>query len=195
MEWKRRNPWLLSSFLGLSLIACGGGTPGGSGSGKCSGLNAGDIIITEIMANPKGSDSYQEYVEIYNPTSNPIDLNGVKVFISKDDGSNEKSKVTLKDATVQPGQYFTIGDFSDAVDEETGIAPTPYSHLDYTISKTFSITNNDARLGLRCGETILDEVTWAKSKEGYALILSGNKLNAADHSSATTWCNIPAEDS
>ena len=96
MEWKRRNRLLLSSFLGLSLLACGGGTPGGSGSTKCSGLNAGDIIITEIMANPKGPDGYQEYVEIYNPTSNPIELNGVKVFISKDDGSNEKSKVTLK---------------------------------------------------------------------------------------------------
>lgn len=194
MEWKRRNRLLLSSFLGLSLLACGGGTPGGSGSTKCSGLNAGDIIITEIMANPKGPDGYQEYVEIYNPTSNPIELNGVKVFISKDDGSNEKSKVTLKDATIQPGQYFTIGDFSDAVDEETGIAPTPYSHLDYTISKTFSITNSNARIGLRCSETILDEVIWSSSKEGRALILSGDKLNAVDHSSATNWCSIPAED-
>ncbi|MFQ5583267.1 MAG: lamin tail domain-containing protein [Calditrichia bacterium] len=43
----------------------------------------GDLVITEFMANPSAvSDGHGEYVEFYNNTASPIDING---FILKDD--------------------------------------------------------------------------------------------------------------
>lgn len=46
----------------------------------------GDLVITEFMANPSAvSDANGEYLEIYNMTTNPIDING---FILRDDGSD-----------------------------------------------------------------------------------------------------------
>lgn len=33
-----------------------------------------DLIITEIMTNPEGTDSYREWLEVYNPTKNKIEI-------------------------------------------------------------------------------------------------------------------------
>jgi hypothetical protein len=37
---------------------------------------SGPVIITEIMFNPAGSDEGQEFVEIHNPTTNPVNISG-----------------------------------------------------------------------------------------------------------------------
>ena len=49
-------------------------------------VTTGDLLITEIMANPAAvSDSNGEWFEIFNTSSNAINLNGL---IIKDNGSN-----------------------------------------------------------------------------------------------------------
>src|SRR5690606_14739309 len=48
----------------LSLSACGDG--GGGREGGCESIIAGDLVVTEIMANPPGPDSGSEWFEIYN---------------------------------------------------------------------------------------------------------------------------------
>lgn len=55
---------------------------GGLGSGpevenSCSG-----IIISELLVNPDGSDSGNEFIELYNPSSNSISLFGCKLQTS-----------------------------------------------------------------------------------------------------------------
>lgn len=50
------------------------------------GQSPGDLVISEFMANPNAvSDNNGEYVEFYNNTSNPIDING---FTLRDDDSD-----------------------------------------------------------------------------------------------------------
>ncbi len=198
MEWKKKNRFfgvgILGSFLGMSLLACGGTDTGSGGGNKCSGLNEGDLIITEFMANPKGTDDWQEYIEIYNPTSNPIELKGVKLFRSKNDGSSETSKWTFGEATIQPGQYFTVGDFNTEPDETTGIAAEPYAHLDYIFDTKFALRGDNGLIGFRCGSTIIDQVTYTSTKEAQAQILSGDKLSSIDNDDEANWCAIPKEE-
>lgn len=46
----------------------------------------GDLVITEFMANPAAvTDANGEYLELYNMTTSPIDING---FILRDDGTD-----------------------------------------------------------------------------------------------------------
>ena len=48
------------------------------------GQSPGDLVISEFMANPQAVlDANGEYVEFYNNTSNPVDING---FTLRDDG-------------------------------------------------------------------------------------------------------------
>ena len=74
--------------------------------------NSGDLIITEIMADPTSvSDTYGEYFEIYNTTSNPIDLEG---FVLKDEGSNYHTITSSNGQTaVPPNSYFVFARNAD----------------------------------------------------------------------------------
>lgn len=40
-------------------------------------VNIKDILISEVLANPCGNDSRNEYIEIYNSGNTPIDVNGL----------------------------------------------------------------------------------------------------------------------
>lgn len=50
-----------------------------------TGLNYGDIVISEVMANPKNCPGYPEieYIEIYNRTDSTINLSGWKIRYGK----------------------------------------------------------------------------------------------------------------
>lgn len=51
------------------------------------GQSPGDLVISEFMANPQAVlDANGEYVEFYNNTGNPIDING---FTLRDDGTDD----------------------------------------------------------------------------------------------------------
>lgn len=176
-----------------ALAACGDSGTGGGGGAKCSGLLEGDFIITEFMANPKGTDDFKEYVEIYNPGDMPLDLNGVKLFRSKTDGSSETSKWTIKNAVLEPGQYFVMGDFDETPDPETGLVPTLYSHLNYGFPTKLGLGSSGI-IGLRCGSNVIDTVTYNSVKESQASILSKDKLNAPNHADESNWCSVPKDD-
>src|SRR5687768_5630304 len=59
---------LFWAALGVGLGGCAGGEPVG---GVCD-LLPGDVVISEVMANPLGSsDSNGEWFELYNPSDEP----------------------------------------------------------------------------------------------------------------------------
>ena len=63
-----------------------------------------DLLITEVMPNPAAvSDSKGEWFELFNPTSEIIDLDGI---ILKDDGSNEYH--FDGPLPISPGAYFVL---------------------------------------------------------------------------------------
>lgn len=68
-----------------------------------STVYAKDIIITEILADPSPQVGLPdaEYIEIYNRSSNPIDVNGWKF-------SDGNSTATLPSTIILPDQYWVI---------------------------------------------------------------------------------------
>lgn len=90
--------------------AGGGGTPGGGAGG--------DLVITEFMADPDAtSDSQGEYFEVYNGSSEPINLNG---YVVNDLGSD--SHTIGEDITVVPGEFVVLATSSDPVGDGS-VAP------------------------------------------------------------------------
>jgi hypothetical protein len=68
---------LIPSVNNINLVACGG-VPDKCEATDCPVVidanESNRLIITEIQNNPQREDDDREYVEIYNPSANPIDL-------------------------------------------------------------------------------------------------------------------------
>lgn len=71
-----------------------------------------DLLITEIMANPaQVSDSNGEWFELFNPTLEAVDLEGL---ILSDDGSNHHVINSGGSLLVNPGEYFVLAGNADS---------------------------------------------------------------------------------
>lgn len=62
------------------------------------------LLINEVEANPKGSDSGAEWVELYNPTTVSIDLSGWKISVTY--LSHPTGWERLPAVTIAPGGYY-----------------------------------------------------------------------------------------
>ena len=68
---------------------------------------ANDIVITEIMANPSGTDGNREWIEIYNNDIVSVDMTGWKFFEA---GSNHGLSLSQGSLTLAPGDFAVIVD-------------------------------------------------------------------------------------
>ena len=154
-----------------ALAGCAGGGGGGGGSGECD-LLTGDLVISEVMANPMGPDDGQEYFEIYNASSAAVDMTGVTLRYAKADGTGEKTH-TMDEIVVEAGEYLVVG---DVVQE---LKP---NHVDYGYGNSLgSMLNGGATLSILCGDEVIDETEYPdmEGDEGVSFGLDGNV--APDH--------------
>jgi hypothetical protein len=102
---------ILSVAVGLAtLLACNGGTtvpgPGGGTTLVAADLVAGDLVITEFIADaidPDCLDAEGEWVEIYNNAGAAVNLQGVRMR----DGQGNST--TLPSLVVANGAYALLG--------------------------------------------------------------------------------------
>ena len=85
------------------------------------------IIITEVMANPSGSDSQGEYFELYNSGSTSFDIG---TFTIKDDGTNSVDLSSFLSVVLNPGEFMVFGNNAN-----------PYIDVDYSSAGSFTIAN------------------------------------------------------
>lgn len=67
----------------------------------------GDLIISEIMYAPAGPDGDQEYIEVYNTTSSPIDLEDW-VIIDEDPSTSDPRKDDINSSVVVGSGEFAV---------------------------------------------------------------------------------------
>ena len=109
--------------LVLAAAGCGGS---GSGTPSCQAqLLAGDLVITEIMANPQDRDEGKEWFEIYNRTDADISLGGYTLTDDLDDpGKHELSS----DLVVPAGGFLLLW-----ADDDRDAGP---AHLGFSLAKS-----------------------------------------------------------
>jgi hypothetical protein len=146
----------------------------------CEEVLPGDIVITEIHANPDGSDRDSEYIELFNASGRALELQGLALVSSREDGT-KASEHQLGEALVEAERYFVLG--STAADSLP-------AHVDYSYHNDLgSLRNSDAALLVRCGETVIDSVRYASTRDGHALQLDGRLFpDDASNDDGVHWC-------
>ncbi len=170
----------------VTLAACGDGGGREDGVADCEGLLPGDLVISEIMANPPGSDAGQEWFEIYNASGAELDLGGVVLRFRKTDGSGEKLH-QIEGLTIAPEQYLVVGDADPAA---------PPAHVDYGYGDDFGQGFNNAagEVAIGCGEAVVDSIIYEDAADGASRTFDGTRPpDAVSNDDLTAWCDSVSE--
>jgi len=119
---------------------------------------AGEIVITEIMANPGAvSDANGEWIEILNITDRPLLLNGI---ILKDAGSNKHTLSGSSQLIIPPGAYWILAKNNDTL--TNGGVRVDYTWSGFTLGNTA-----DQVILCLPDESIIDQVLY---ESGWPLV-------------------------
>ena len=154
----------------------------------------GALVITEIQADPQ--PNRPEWLELYNTTSDAIDLAGCQVATR---GSSENEFVITGNASIEPGAYALLGaaEFIGEDGDAQYAAAVVWSEI--------SINQNDETelVELACpdgsgGRSLTDVVAfdplegWLPRK-GHSWQLAG-EISAGANDDPEAWCEAPIQD-
>ena len=109
----------------------------------------GDLIITEIMYNPDGTDENREWLEIFNQTDQALDLTNWKFF---EQNINHKLSGNL---TLAAKTYAVI------VDDQNSFMLDYPNYTGLIIDSSFSLKNSGEYLALKDDfSTVIDEIIY-----------------------------------
>jgi hypothetical protein len=115
MEHRNRK-----NLLGM-MVLLGGMMP------AAASASVAHLLITENMANPTAvSDTYGEWIELYNPTLQSVDLDGI---LLSDDGSNSHVISAGGSLLINPGDYFVMARSDDPLNNGGFNADYVYSNF------------------------------------------------------------------
>ncbi|MBL9038422.1 MAG: lamin tail domain-containing protein [Archangium sp.] len=174
----------VATGMAVLMVACG---PPAPTNDACKALKAGDLVITEVMIDPGGADTGNEWFEVYNASSAVIELKGITAYTKDTSGSGQKNHV-IKAGSVPAGGYFTLGDVRSG--------PNP-AWVGYAYGDDLgSFPNSTGVVGVRCGTLALDEFTWTTAgKAERSRMLGGGTVtpSATINDAEASWCDAPKE--
>ena len=137
-----------------------------------------NIIFSEIMYDPAGTDSGHEWVELYNNGAEPVTINSDWRF---SDGSNHTLNLTQGTSTIEVGQFAIIAD-----------NPTLFltDHPDYSgnlFDSTIALANSGATMSLRNATDTVETVTFTSSWGGSGNGKTLEKKDVAAGDEVTNW--------
>lgn len=180
----------LATAAGCGGDGCGSGGDDG-GAGACeAGLLPGDLVITELMIDPAGADSGREWLEIYNAGPMEVDLQGVLLVHSAEDGTNAKLHRIGRSWLIPSDDYGVAG---AVLDEEDVLVLLP--HVDYGYAEVLGDMRNTAgRLAVACESEVIDDVIYGEATEGAARGFTGDRTpDATGNDDLTLWCDASTE--
>jgi len=131
--------------------------------------NANNVLISEILFNPEGSDSGKEFIELYNPTPNSIDLKDYSLKIIKTNATSATSLASFnnsKDQTIIPPRGFLLIGFSNYASTSTPA----------DIVRTTSLPNDFSKIILYHNDAIIDEFNYDDFKVQKGIVNEGNSI-------------------
>ncbi|MFB1482381.1 lamin tail domain-containing protein [Corallococcus sp. RDP092CA] len=135
----------------------------------------GELLITEVMANPRGDDAVGEWLEVRATV--PVDLNGLTVG-TEASGTRLESERCL---SLAAGESALLARRREP--EVNGGLPEPLA--------TFSVDLRNAGgvVAVRAGGVLIDSALYGPAQDGVATQVSAPLTGDAKHNDvATSWC-------
>jgi len=143
----------------------------------------GDVFFTEIYASTPSGDDNSQYMELYNSTSDTLQLLSKYCKIVRTDNG---TKHEITNLIIPPMSYAIIG---------------RSSVLDKDYSSSFALLKTTMSIGLFCGDSAIDTLTYTSKgdnpfpmKTGVAIQLPLDNYDT--HELGSSWCSgfSPRED-
>ena len=112
---------------------------------QCPALAKGDLVVTEIGGPQTGNDLLVPWIELYNASGAPVDLQGLRIRFRKPTGDGEVDSIVRRSLPVAPESYTVLG-----VDTDDQLE----SYLDYNLDYQGSWLPSAAIDVEACGELI-----------------------------------------
>ncbi len=147
----------------------------------CPELAPGELVITEVRGPQSGSDTWGEWLELYNASGSDIDLRGLTVEIMKLDGTEQARILVREQLLVMADSYAVLGRQRRA---------TRPPHVSYAFLPDFdrSLYSSAAVTAIACGERI-DRIVYRSLPRTGSLALDGAAEPAADaNDDESRWC-------
>ncbi|MBN2367954.1 lamin tail domain-containing protein [Candidatus Woesearchaeota archaeon] len=134
-----------------------------------------EVMVTEIMYDPEGSDTGREWIELYNSGSSAVDITGWKF---NEDGSNHGLTIYQGSLEIAPGGSMIIARNGDSfMADHTGYPGN-------IVTATFSLVNSGGEeLYIMDDElSAVDYVNLSTNEEneGYSIELKNTGLDNSD---------------
>ncbi len=114
------------------------------------------ILITEVCYDPPGTESQEEWIELYNPTNNPVNIKDWS--LSDNVGTN-----TLPDVTIPSGGYFIFARSSSGFFNVYNFYPD-------SDDMTLALGNSGDKLSLKDSSGVeVDFVAWENYVSGWGV--------------------------
>ncbi len=170
--------------LSLASFACSGDDSGGGGAGSCEAdMTPGDIVISEVMANPIGQSAGKEWIEIYNASSDTIQLEGALLVNGEGTGAATHEMGELE---IGAGEYAVLGNVEPDFMED---------YHDYAYEDDLgSLPNGGGHISIECDGDLVDSANYPEMSEGVAMGFDG--ALEPDHTLNTdpdNWCEAEQE--
>lgn len=160
------------------------GTPRATNDVCFVNASAGDLVITEIMANPVNATlAYGQWIEIYNPTSKNIKLDG---WVVKDSAGDTHTINSGGQLELAAGERLVLGSHANS-DENGGVSE------DYSWGNEIVMDTVSGSISLLAGQTVVDTVQYGTgafpdTPEGASIQLDAAAIDATLNDDGANWC-------
>lgn len=174
------SPRALVLVLAASAVACGGGGEV-RGTDCANNLLPGDLVITEVFANPAGTDDGKEWFEIYNATKVAQELGGIILRSAKADGSGVKEHA-FGSLSIEAEGYIVVGGVLDDVKPE---------FVDYGYGNDLGdLRNSSGLLEVACGDAPIDRILYEENSDSTSRGFDGSRTpDASGNDDLLAWCD------
>ena len=164
------------------------------------------VLISEVFYDTPGTDSNEEWIELYNPTASTIDLTNYKLGDEETKGGTEGMYMFPSGASILPGQKITVALKSTGFFALYGFKPT-YEVIDTDASVpnmsvysawssgTIALANGgDEVLLLNGADTPVDVVTYGSGSYpgvvAHSTVATGHSLERSPANQDTNNCSV-----
>lgn len=147
----------------------------------CPALGPGDLAVSEIRGEQTGTDTWGQWIELYNTTGAACDLAGLIIHLEKLDGSGQADILVRRTIRVEAGGYAVLGRFP---------AERVPAHVDYGFEYDFgSSLYAGGLVALHACDTLVDDVIYRDlPREGSWSFDGARTPDATANDEQEAWC-------